>query len=391
MSAGSKTKMLAAAGLGAGVMYWLDPLAGRRRRARLGQKAVSGAHQLGDGAARASRDIAHRSEGMLARAVSGLRKRSAPDEIIVERVRARLGRVSSHPHGIEVFCRDGIVELRGPIARAELRRVVSAVARVRGVRRLHDALTPHDLPSGPVAESNWPPAARLLGITVGLALLLGGIRARGAARQALRAAGLALLGRGALNRPWRRVFGIGPAGGRRAVDVRKTINVRAPIEEVFALLSAFETFPRFMTHVREVKKLDEGIYHWRVEGPGGSSFAWDAEVTRVIPNELVAWRSRPGASVHSSGVVRFERTADGTKVDVRLAYSPPGGMIGHGVARLLGADPRKEMNDDLLRFKSLVELGKATGHERVTRDEIAKAAEHAGIPKANAAAGRFGD
>jgi len=147
-------------------------------------------------------------------------------------------------------------------------------------------------------------------------------------------------------------------------------------------MSAFETFPRFMTHVKEVKRLGDAAYRWTVEGPGGARFTWDAEVTRVVPNQLVAWRSRTGSSVQSTGVVHFEKTADGTKVDIRLSYSPPGGMIGHGVARLLGADPRKEMNDDLLRFKSLVELGKARGHERVTLDQIAEAAQHAGPLKA---------
>jgi hypothetical protein len=28
------------------------------------------------------------------------------------------------------------------------------------------------------------------------------------------------------------------------------------------------------------------------------------------------------------------------------------GSVGHGIAKLLGSDPRKQMDDDLLRFKS---------------------------------------
>jgi uncharacterized membrane protein len=35
--------------------------------------------------------------------------------------------------------------------------------------------------------------------------------------------------------------------------------------------------------------------------------------------------------------------------------------VGHAVARLLGADPKRELDDDLLRFKSLLETGKAKG------------------------------
>lgn len=371
----SALSMLGAVGIGASTMYWLDPIAGRRRRARLGQKAVRGAHDLGGGAARATRDIAHRSEGALARAAASFQPRVAPDEIIVERIRARLGRVSSHPHAVEVSCRDGVVELRGPVARSELRRIISTVGAVRGVRQLHSALEPHDQPVGLRSNTRLSPGARLAGLAGGLALVVTGIRRRGLGGLGAIGWGLWFLARSAFNRSLRRTFGRSADGSR--VDVRKTINVRAPLEEVFALMSAFETFPRFMTHVRDVKRLEDGVFRWKVEGPGGAPFTWDAEVTRFVPNEVVAWRSRPGAGLQSTGVVHFERTDDGTKVDIRLSYSPPGGMLGHGVARLLGADPRKEMNDDLLRFKSLVELGKATGHERVTRDEIAKAAERA--------------
>jgi uncharacterized membrane protein len=41
------------------------------------------------------------------------------------------------------------------------------------------------------------------------------------------------------------------------------------------------------------------------------------------------------------------------------------------VAALLGADPKQQLDDDLLRLKSLLERGKATGREeRVTRDRL---------------------
>lgn len=371
----STLRMLGAAGLGAGAMYWLDPIAGRRRRATLGQKTARGAHQLTGGAVRATRDIAHRSEGMLVRTMSRLQSGAAPDEIVVERVRSRLGRACSHPHAIEVSCRDGIVELRGQVPRSELRRVISAVEGVRGVHRLHHALEPSDQPGGVRGDVGMSPAARLVGLAGGLALVLGGARRRRLLGLGALLSGLGILVRSAFDRSWRRAFGRKRPG--RAVDVRKTIHVRAPLEEVFALLSAFETFPRFMTHVREVKRLEDGVFRWKVAGPGGAPFTWDAEITHYVPNQVVAWRSRPGSSVKSNGVIRFERTGDGTKVDIRLTYDPPGGLLGHGVARILGVDPRKEMNDDLLRFKSLVELGKATGHQRVTRDEIVKEAERA--------------
>jgi uncharacterized membrane protein len=44
-------------------------------------------------------------------------------------------------------------------------------------------------------------------------------------------------------------------------------------------------------------------------------------------------------------------------VTVRLSYSPPAGAIGHGIATLLGADPKRQMDDDLARMKAFIERG----------------------------------
>jgi uncharacterized membrane protein len=42
---------------------------------------------------------------------------------------------------------------------------------------------------------------------------------------------------------------------------------------------------------------------------------------------------------------------------VRLNYNPPAGAIGHAVAGLFGADPKTEMDQDLVRMKTLIETG----------------------------------
>jgi hypothetical protein len=48
---------------------------------------------------------------------------------------------------------------------------------------------------------------------------------------------------------------------------------------------------------------------------------------------------------------------DKTVVDVRLSYYPPAGAVGHAIASLFGADPKSEMDDDLMRMKSFIETG----------------------------------
>jgi len=54
-----------------------------------------------------------------------------------------------------------------------------------------------------------------------------------------------------------------------------------------------------------------------------------------------------------------------------MSYNPPGGALGHGLATLLGSDPKRAMDEDLVRFKSLLEAGRTRAHgERVTREEL---------------------
>src|SRR5262245_29188142 len=95
--------------LGAAAMYWLDPLAGRRRRARSRQRAFHATLQAEHAVGVLTRDLTHRGEGLLGAMARWRRRDSASDEVLKERVRARLGRFCSHPSAVEVECHDGRV------------------------------------------------------------------------------------------------------------------------------------------------------------------------------------------------------------------------------------------------------------------------------------------
>jgi uncharacterized membrane protein len=158
---------------------------------------------------------------------------------------------------------------------------------------------------------------------------------------------------------------------RRTIRVQKTIHVRAPIDAVFGYFNDLRNFPRFMEHVRAVRAQGTRS-HWVIDGPAGMVFEWDAEISRIDPNSRIEWHSLEGAEIEHHGVVRFEREGDGTRLEVNLAYVPPFGLLGHGFAMLSGKDPKHVMDDDLLRFKSLLEEGKARAHgEQVRREDLA--------------------
>jgi uncharacterized membrane protein len=176
---------------------------------------------------------------------------------------------------------------------------------------------------------------------------------------AVAALGGALLARDVADRPLRSVLGIG--AGTRAVDFHKTIHVRAPVSEVFAFFANVENFPRFMAHVREVKKTDDDRYRWVAVGPAGIPVSWTGEITERVPDKVLAWRSSPGAAIGNSGVARFESNPDGsTRLDLRMSYNPPAGALGHFVASLFGADPKHALDEDMVRFQSMLEKRKTT-------------------------------
>jgi uncharacterized membrane protein len=142
---------------------------------------------------------------------------------------------------------------------------------------------------------------------------------------------------------------------RRTVDIQKTLFIDASPEQVYEFWTDYENFPLFMSNVREVQDLGGGRSHWVVRGPGGVPIEWDAVLTEQVPGEILAWRSRPGSMLENAGAVRFRPEGGGTRVDLRLCYSPPAGGAGQAVAELIGADPRAKLNEDLGRLKSLLE------------------------------------
>jgi uncharacterized membrane protein/osmotically-inducible protein OsmY len=367
-----RAELLTGIGLGLGLAYALDPERGRRRRARFRDTAVSTAHRAVDAADTATRDIANRVAGTTAEVRAALRREDVDDDKLIERVRAKVGRVVSHPHAIAVTAQNGVVTLSGPILQAEMSRLVRTVEHVRGVRDVVSQLEEHkqadnvpalqggSTPPGlqpDVWQRQWAPATRVIAGAGAFAMAAIAAQRRDAARWLIMAGGVGLLARATTNLETKRLFGIGAR--RRAVDLQKTITVNAPVEAVYAFWTMYDNFPRFMSRVLEVRPSSrEGQSHWSVEGPAGVPVEFDAEVSAAIPNQVFAWRSVEGALVAHAGMVQFAPTADGrTRLHIRMSYNPPGGWFGHGVAKAFGVDPKSSLDADLARMKTYLETG----------------------------------
>ena len=162
--------------LGAGLMYLMDPDRGRRRRALARDKAIRTARRTGSALGATGRDLANRTSGLAARATHAVRSQMVDDEVLVERVRAQLGRYVSHPRALDVYVSDGVVILRGPILASEVSGLVNAVEKIRGVRSVTPELDAHDSADIPALQggtappsawgnlwpTRWSPTTRLL-------------------------------------------------------------------------------------------------------------------------------------------------------------------------------------------------------------------------------------
>lgn len=148
-----------------------------------------------------------------------------------------------------------------------------------------------------------------------------------------------------------------PAG--HGIKVEKSVTVNRPPEEVYRFWRDFQNLPRFMNHLESVTDLGNGRSHWVAKAPAGKTVEWDAEVYNEKENELIAWRSLEGADVDNAGSVRFEPAPEGrgTIVRVTLKYDPPAGKIGSLVAKLWGEEPSQQIEEDLRRFKQVMEAG----------------------------------
>ena len=365
--------VLGAAGLGAAAMYFLDPERGARRRSLVRDRAVRVGNVTGDAIGTTKRDLGNRAQWLLAARRTRAKEDTPPDDVLEARVRSELGRVVSHPSAIVVTAQLGHVMLSGPVLAHEVPKLIRRVSRVRGVTDVENRLDVHESPGDVPAlqggetrtgsrveflQENWSPSARLGAGVVGGALAIAGARRKDMLGSVLSLAGLTLLARSVTNSDLRQLIG---KGERAGIDVRKIININAPLGEVFAFFSSWENWPRFMSHVRSViSSGPRGAVgertHWVVDGPVGTTVEWDAVTTRFVENETIAWTSVEGSTVQHAGTLQFVPTADGTtRVHIQMSYSPPAGPAGHVVAKLFGRDPVSQMDDDLARLKTTIE------------------------------------
>ena len=136
-----------------------------------------------------------------------------------------------------------------------------------------------------------------------------------------------------------------------------SVVVNAPAQQVYAMFTHFNDFPKFMSFVKEVTYYDDNRSHWIADVVGQQE--WDATNENWIPGRQIGWHATNG--LENFGKVTFTpANQNQTKVDVFVSYNPPAGVLGD-LGENLGVGNRFEtkLQNDLTHFARMVDQAPA--------------------------------
>ena len=144
----------------------------------------------------------------------------------------------------------------------------------------------------------------------------------------------------------------------RTLNIRVSMVINKPREEVYAMWRNLSNLPLFMKHLRSVEEQDELFSNWVMEIPGKiGTLQWHAEIVKERYGEMIAWQSLPGSSIDNAGKIGFRDSlgGQGTTVDVILTYHAPLGKAGEQIARIFTPVFKRMIEEEIRDFKDFVE------------------------------------
>lgn len=138
-----------------------------------------------------------------------------------------------------------------------------------------------------------------------------------------------------------------------------SIVVDRPVDEVYEAWFECSNLALCMESIAEVERMDANHWYFKAGAPKSKFFVeWAAEIVKSIDNELIAWRTVPGASdINHEGVVEFYALPDGlsTEVHCKIVYLPPAGKLGQKLSEVAGDLSSRMLAGQLERFKYFME------------------------------------
>jgi uncharacterized membrane protein len=139
------------------------------------------------------------------------------------------------------------------------------------------------------------------------------------------------------------------------MDITNTLEIAAPVDEVWALTADIERWPAMTTTMTSVDKLDDGPVRLgsraRIKQPGMRPAVWT--VTDFEPEHLFAWETKLG-TVRLRAVHDLEATDDGCRNTLTVEMTG----FGSGILRTVaGKRLRKAIATENAGFRRTAEAG----------------------------------
>lgn len=159
----------------------------------------------------------------------------------------------------------------------------------------------------------------------------------------------------------------GPSSPRRSenvsvpaetgIHVVRAVTINRSAEHLYNFWRNPANLPSVMKYVESVEYVGPERAHWTIKLPGGVKSEFDAEIHTDVPNEVISWRSMPGAQISNAGSIRFKPvvSGQGTEVILTLEFVPPGGALGQAVMKMFNDAPAQYIGQYLHDFKLMME------------------------------------
>ena len=144
----------------------------------------------------------------------------------------------------------------------------------------------------------------------------------------------------------------------QAINIRTSLIVNKPKDEVYAFWRKLENLPLFMKHIASVTEIDAKHSHWEASVPGNiGKVKWNAEIVKEEQGYMIGWQSIPNSMINNAGKVTFNDALNGqgTELEVVISYHPPAGELGAGVAKAFNGVFEKIVRQDVMNFKEYIE------------------------------------
>lgn len=132
--------------------------------------------------------------------------------------------------------------------------------------------------------------------------------------------------------------------------VRESIEVDAPVAACYGIWAHFEQFPRFMSNVESVRRVDDEESVW-VTRVLGLQQEWHATTLRREEGREISWQATGDVGINGR-VLFTSLSPERTRIDVEMTWK--GGLVKEGVVDVLGLDDAT-VRRDLRQFKDHAE------------------------------------